>query len=290
MNKLLTLAASAALISGQLLITGCSSSSDGGGTPVATVPANATVIDDSNAEAIIQSMVLSLSTFEQALNQAFAVGSTPVIGLDATLDIVMPMIKNRSKNSGIDLATGVAINDSGTCEGGGTYSVVGDETDDGTNYSETVTATFTACDIGSGITIDGTLSGTFTENSSTGEYSDSISGTLSVTVVTTSETVKVSFTGLDFQETGNNQFDTYTTTKSTFALVVVVNGTTQAALLAELSAPIVESTGNSCPESGHILITGGNGTTAEGIYNGDDATMTIKANGDVVNPSASCYL
>lgn len=289
MNKFLTLAASAALISGQLLITGCSSSDDSSGG-VAAVPANATVIDDTNAEAIIQSMAASLGIFEQSLDQAFAAGTTPVIGLNAALDLVKPMIKNSTKNSGVDLATGVAFNESGTCEGegGGTFSVSGDETDDGTNYSETVTATFTACDIGSGLTIDGTLTGTFTENRSTGEYTDSISGSFSVTLVSTTETVKVSFTGLNFQETGNNIADTYNTSQSTFALVIEVDGTTQFALLAQLSAPIVESTGDFCPESGHILVTGANGTTAEGIYNGD-GTMTIKANGTVVRTDAPCY-
>ena len=46
--------------------------------------------------------------------------------------------------------------------------------------------------------------------------------------------------------------------------------------------------GFSCPESGHITVTGANASTAEGIYNGDD-TMTIKANGVVVNASAPCY-
>lgn len=289
MNKSITLSTFAAVFSLLFIITGCSSSDDGG-SPASAVPANATVIDDTNAETIIQSMASSLNTFESALNQAFAAGATPVIGLDAALDIVKPMMKNSSNNSGIDLATGVAFSESGACEGagGGTFSISGDESDDGTNYSETVTAIFTACDIGSGITIDGNLSGTFTENSSTGAYTDSISGSLSVTVVSTTDTVKVSFTGLNFQETGNNDNDTYTTTQTTFALVVVVNGNTQFALLAELSAPIVESNGDYCPESGHILITGGNGTTAEGIYNGD-GTMTILANGSAVNPSAPCY-
>ena len=286
MNKYLTLAASTALLSGLLLITGCSSSGDGAapGSLPATLPANATVIDDTNAEPIIAAVASSLRTFDQAL----AVGTTPVMGLNAALDIVKPMIKNSSKNSGIDLATGVAFSEGGACDVAGTYSVSGDETDDGTNYSETFTATFTGCDDGFGFIIDGSLSGTFTENYSTGAYTDNVSGTLSVTLVSTTDTVKVSFTGLAFEESGNNFDYTYTTTKSTFALVIVVNGTTQFAFLAELSAPIVESTGDFCADSGHILVTGGNDSTAEGIYNGDN-TMTIKANDTVVNASAPCY-
>ena len=288
MKKILILAASMALISGQLLITGCSSDDDssGGGGGTATVPANATVIDASNAETLVATVSTSLGSLDQAL----AVDATPVIGINTALDIVLPRIKNNSKDSGIDLATGVVFSDSGACAVDGTYSFTGDETDDGVTYSETVTATFVACDDGLGFVIDGTLSGTFTENNSTGDYTDNASGSLGITTVSGSDTFTVSFTGLDFSETGNNFDGTYTTTKSTFALVVTVNGTTQYGFLAELSAPIVESTGDSCPESGQILITGANDTTAEGIYNGDGSTMTINANGTVVRTDAPCYL
>ena len=284
MNKFLTLAASAALISGQLLITGCSSSDDSSGGGVAAVPANATAIDASNAESLIASISTSLSTFDQA----FSVGATPLIGLEAAVDIIKPMINNRSENTGLDLATGVAYSDSGNCDVAGTFSVTGDETDDGVNFSDTFSASFTSCDDGVGFIIDGSATGTETENYSTGEYTDSFTGSISITFTSNTDTVKVSFTGLDFSEPGNNFNYTYTTSKATFALVVTVNGANQYGFLAQLSAPIVESTGDFCPESGHILVTGANGTTAEGIYNGD-GTMTIKANGTVVRTDAPCY-
>ena len=289
MNKYLTLSASAVLLSGLFLITGCSSSDDGAaavpGIVPATVPANATVIDASNAEPLIASISTSLSTFDQA----FAVGTTPLIGLEAAVDIIKPMINKRSENTGLDLATGVAYSDSGNCDVAGTYSVTGDETDDGVNYSDTFSASFTSCDDGFGFIIDGSATGTETENYTTGEYTDSFTGSISITFTSNTDTVNISFTGLDFQETGNNFDYTYTTSKATFALVVTVNGANQYGFLAQLSAPIVESTGDSCPESGHILVTGANGTTAEGIYNGDGTTMTIKANGTVVRTDAPCY-
>lgn len=285
MNKFITLSISAALLSTLALTNGCSSSDDDGGTAATTLPTNATVITDQNAESMVAAIASSLSTFDQAL----AVETTPVMGLNAALDITKPLIKNRLKNSGIDLATGVAFNDSGTCTDGGTFSVSGDETDDGTNFSETFTATFTDCNE-FGFTIDGSLSGTFTENNNTGAYTDNVTGSLGITVVQNTETFKISFTGLNFQENGNYQDGTYTTTQATFSLVIVANGTTEFSFLAKLTAPIVESSGGefSCPESGTIHITGGNNTTAEGIYNGDD-TMTIKANDSVVNANAPCY-
>lgn len=284
MKNLLTLFASTALLSGLFFITGCSSDDGGSSGGVATVPANATVIDASNAESMVASISASLNTF----SQAFAVGATPVIGLDAAVDIIKPMINKRSNNTGIDLATGVAYSESGNCDVAGTFSVTGDETDDGVNYSDTFTASFTNCDDGVGFIIHGSATGTETGNYNTGDYTDSFTGSISITLTSNTDTVKVSFTGLDFEESGNNYNGTYTTSKSTFALIVEVNGTTEYGFLAGLSAPIVETTGDFCPESGHILITGANSTTAEGIYNGD-GTMTIIANGTVVNASAQCY-
>jgi hypothetical protein len=283
MNKLITLSASTALLSGLLFVTGCSSSDDGGGG-TAAVPANATVIDANNAVPIVTSVMGATST----LGQALGAETTPVIGLNTALDLVKPMIKNRLKDSGVDLVTGATFNESYDCPYGGTFSATGDETDAYPNYSETVTATFNNCSEIMDVVIDGTVSGTFTENYETYEYTDSVTGSISIMITSDPDTFKTSFTGLSFQESGNSLDGTYTTTESTFALVIEVNGTTQFALLAELEADIVESSGTPCPESGHVLITGGNGTTAEGIYNGDGMTMTIKANGAVVDPSYNC--
>ena len=137
MNKFITLSASTALLSGLLLITGCSSSGGDGAAPGATVPANATVIDATNAETMVAAIATSLDTFDQAL----AIEATPVMGLDAALDIVKPMIKNRLKNSGIDLATGGNLDQGGACDVDGTYSIIGNETGTDPNYTETFTAT-----------------------------------------------------------------------------------------------------------------------------------------------------
>ncbi len=81
--------------------------------------------------------------------------------------------------------------------------------------------------------------------------------------------MNISFTGIDFQKSGEMLDGTYTTAKSTFAIDFIVNGISSGGFLSELNAAIVESDGDSCPESGAIKITGGNNTTAEGIYNGD---------------------
>ena len=288
MNKFLTIATSTTLLIGAFLITGCSSSDDGGGSGTATVPANAIVLDSTNAESTIATLVSSLDTFGSTLDSVITVETIPVMGLNAALEIIEPLIKNRLKNSGIDLTTGVAFSEGGACTGSGTFSITGDSTDDGTTFSDTFTATFNNC-IESSLTINGTVSGTFTENISTGAYADNVSGSLTITVVTSTDTVSISFNGLSFQETGNNLNFTYTTTQATYAIDFVINGTQGGGFLVSLTAPIVESNGDNCPESGHITITGANGTTAEGIYNGD-GTMTIKANGEIVTTTAVCYV
>ena len=66
MNKLFVQSASTAALSGLLLITGCSSSSDSSGG-VAAVPANAVVIDAANAEATVASSVTTFETLDFAL-------------------------------------------------------------------------------------------------------------------------------------------------------------------------------------------------------------------------------
>ena len=288
MYKTFTLSASAALISCLFLITGCSSSDDGGTTTTASVPANATVIDATNAETMVATISSSLRTFDQAL----AVETTPVIGLNAALEIIEPFLKNHSSNSGANLATG--ITESEVCPGGGTFTDTFAETTDGDTFSVSGTISFVNCgvilDPQTSFVINGSLTYNESENNVTGAYTDSATGSISIALVTSTDTVTISLTGINFQESGNNIDLTYTTTQSAFALVVVFNGTTEIAILATLSAPIVESNNDiTCPESGHITITGGNNTTAEGIYNGD-GTMTIKANGVVVKTNATCYI
>jgi len=295
MNKYLTISASTVLLfAGLFSITGCSSSDDGGGgtlpaTLPATVPANAVEITAANAEGIVAASITTVNSFESAFQTISAVETTPVIGLNSVLDIVLPLIKDGFNNSGIDPVTGAVYSDSGDCPYGGTYSESGDEVYNPPNWSDTFTITLTNCDLYDFI-VDGTLSATLTENEDTGEYSNEVSGSLTI-ILAYDNTGKISFTGIDYQESGNWTTYTYTITHSTYAIDFVVDGISSGGFLAELKASIVESSGDfdNCPESGHIFITGANSTTAEGLYNGD-GTMTIKANGTVVNATASCYL
>ena len=294
MNKYLTISASTMLLfAGLFLISGCSSDDDPvitttTPTPTvpATVPANAVVITDANAEATVAASIATVTELENGLAAALAVETTPVIGLTAALDLVLPLIKDKLNNSGIDPVSGIVYNESGNCNVSGTWSASGDEIDVYPDYSDTLTATWVDCDDGIGMIIDGTLSASVTENYETYAYTREVTGTLSL--IFSESPVEISFTGIDLEKSGDMLMGTYTTAKSTFAVNFIADGVSSGGFLSTLRAPIVQSDSMPCPESGHIFITGGSDTTAEGIYNGDNATMTIRANGADVKTDAEC--
>lgn len=291
MNRLITSGISTALLSGLLLTTGCSSSdgsSSTGTSGVATVPANAIVLDATNAEPTVATSVTSTD----ALSTVLAAGATPAIGLKDALELIKPRIesvKNTIKNSGIDPVFGVAVSDSGNCLVSGSFSFTGDNSGTAPNFTDSGTVTATNCDDGDGAVLNGRFSWVQSWNNVTGSYSDTLTGSFSIQFNGGGLSGTFSFSGLDYAETGNDLIpgsETYNVSKATFAVDLPGgNG-----FLVNLSAPIIESVGgyNHCPESGGIRITGANGTTAEGIYNGD-GTMTIKANGVVIDAAATCY-
>lgn len=278
MNKFLSLSTSSALILSAFLVTGCSSSGDGGGG-TATVPANAVVIDSANAEAIVQTAASSGNT----LGSALAVETTQIMSLQSALNSIQPLLKNVST---AHTATGVDFTE--PCTNGGSISGSGTNADDGTTYTDSGTASFNSCNEG-GFIINGSMTFSESGNYVTGDYTADASGSITMTFNNESGSGSFSFTGFVLSETGNYQDFTYSINQLTYAIDFVTNGSQGGGFLVSLTAPIVESNGDFCPESGHITITGANGTTAEGIYNGDGVTMTIKANGTVVNASATCY-
>jgi hypothetical protein len=286
MSKFLTHISTATLLSGAFLITSCSSGGGGGGGGItATVPANAITIDSTNAESTVQAAVSAADGLDSTIS-AIGVETASVMGLNAALEIIRPLIKNRNGNTDIDLASGASISETLNCSGGGTASISGNETDNGSTSSGSVVVKFNNCDE-LGIIIDGNVSASFFDNFSTGAYTFDLTGTFSVSV-SGPDAITIEMTGIILSETGNDFDGTYTTTAYTYALNFISNGSGSGGFLVELLEPIVESNGDNCPESGHILITGANGSTAEGIFNGDSSSFTVKANGEIVNANAFC--
>lgn len=286
MNKFVIYSTSA--LSGLLLLTGCGDDDDGAGAGAgAVVPTNAIVITEANAETTVETSVTSLDTIAVAVG----VEATPMLGLKAVLVLVKPQIdhiKDTLKNSGADPVYGVAVEEARDCYVSGTYSFTGDEDGVSPSFTSTGTATLVDCDDGDGYVLNGTFSWSERWNIETWDYSDSLTGFLNVQA--NNSNISQNFTGVSYSETGNEQTELYEVTKAAYSVDYVTDGVSAGGFLVNLDANIIDSSGgwNSCPESGHIAITGGNGSTADGIYNGDD-TMTIKANGEVVNAAASCY-
>lgn len=259
------------LLGAAVTLAGCNGGgdNDNGSGNRASVPANAVTITASNAEATVASAVA-----KKDMVPALGTVSAPNLTLIEALELVK---KLRKANTTPATATGVTQTDN--CTGGGTVTVtstVSGNTDSGS-------VKFNNC-IEDGFTFNGTLNVSETYDPSTTVYSSSASGSLSIA----SSDITISFNGLDFAINGNENNMTYTITKYIVALDFTTNGSAGGGFLVELTAPIVESTGDFCPESGSIKITGANSTTAELIYNGN-GTATIKANGAVVNASAQCY-
>ncbi len=277
MNKFITLSTSTAVLLYALLIAGCSSSDDGGTTTTARVPANAIVIDATNAETTVQAATSSTTT----LGSTISVETTQVLSLKSALNTIRPKLKNIST---ANVAAGVDFSE--PCTDGGSISGSETSTDDGTTYTESGTASFNNCIEGS-LTINGAISFAESGNYVTGAFTDDISGSITMTFNGGSDSF--SFSGFVFSETGNKLNFTYTINELTYTIDFIISGTQGGGFLVGLLAPIVESNGFGCPESGHILITGANGTTAEGIYN-NDGTMTIKANGADITTASTCYM
>ncbi len=306
MNKYLALSTTTALFSAFFFITGCSSSDSG----TTSVPANAVVIDNTNAVRIVQEAIESGDNPTETL-ELIAVETTQMLNLYKVLDIIKPLLTNTQT---IDVATGIDISKEITCDnddGTGTLSVTGTEitAEDGTTTTSG-TASFINCTFnetnGSG-TLDGSLSFLFSDNEITGDYTLSVSGSITTSISINNDLIILnaldngllsntpsingtfSFSGFVFSETGNSIDNTYSINEMTYAIDFVIDGTQGGGYLVTLNAPIAESRRatlfrDDCHESGHILITGANGSTAEGIFNNMD-TVTVKANGEIIEPA-----
>lgn len=259
MENLLTLTAPTALLSGLFLITGCSSD-DGGGSGATAVPNSAILIDNSNtAEATVTSAVATGIGFVSAFGVET---STPLTGKDI-INLAINNIRNNTQNlppivSGVDLSSEICITGSAS----GTHSE--------TLTSFSATATLNACEIASGIFFTGslTLNSTFTEEP--GPYSDSASGSLTVTF--TGDSTSIGFNGFNYVESGDTSTGAYTVTTFTYA----INPSTGGGFAVQVTQALIGNTNLSCELSqGQVLVSGASGSQARGTVN-TDGTVTVE--------------
>lgn len=264
MKNLFTLTASTALLSGLLLITGCSSD-DGGGSSAAAVPNNAVLIDSSaTAEDTVTSAVATGIGFVSV----FGVETyTPLTGKDI-INLAIDNIRGNTQNlppivSGVDLSSEICI--TGTASG----------TESQTLTSFSATATLNACEIASGIFFSGslTLNSTFTDGP--GPYSDTASGSLTVTF--TENNTSIGFNGFNYAESGDTSTGAYTVTTFTYA----INPSTGGGFAVQVTQALVGNTNLSCELSaGQVLVSGASGSQARGTVNNDGSVKVEYHSGD----------
>ena len=266
MKNLLVLSASTALLSGILLITGCSSddSSSGASGGSAAVPANAILIDSS---AKAESTAVSAVVTGVAIVSVFAVEtSTTLTGTDILNIAIDKVLNNRQGSSSI--ATGVDLSGD-FCPSGGSAS--GDEAETSTTYIATVN--FNACSDGS-TTLTGTFSinATFTVNED-GPYTVNASGDLTATFGSDS----LGFNGFSFIQSGDDGTGAFTTTTFTYA----INPSAGGGFAVQLTQSLVGNEFVSCQlTSGQVLVTGAAGSQARATVNSDGSVKIEYHSGD----------
>lgn len=176
-----------------LLATGCGGSSGGGdgddGFPTPTLPAGALKLDATNANDIANTAVGFVGTLDTLAE--LKAEESPALPMAARLvtDRIM-----RSLRTSPSLAARTEEISAGLCVTGKAFA-----TFDESGSSESGSVTFTACDIGSGIVINGTFSYDASMNATTLEYSFHVGGSLSMVV--SSESINIV---MNMLESGND--------------------------------------------------------------------------------------
>ena len=149
-----------------------------------------TVFSDTNARSIAQEgidSVVLLRTVADLGNK----GKSDKKPLDRAIETAIYRIFANTHKSG---GTAVRTDETFNCSDGGTIDFSFDET----STSESGTTTFNDCNIG-GLVLEGEFTYSSTFNDTTGEYSDSAEGELSI--IADGQTITIE---LDFSETGND--------------------------------------------------------------------------------------
>lgn len=212
--------------------------SGGGGSTTISLPSNAITLDENNAIPIAQATI----TYLDFAYFAFGVDAQIIPPTHQVISTVKDIVFNDERRT-YSVATG--LEDSGACTNGGTYSDTWTETD----TSWTGTVTFTNCDEG-GVIINGSLNYSESWNDTTGDYTSSADGSITVTFNGESFTM-----ALNISETGNETSGDYSATIS-----YSVSGSNVLGWLVQTASPIVGNHYDGTYASGTLIITGANNT------------------------------
>lgn len=243
-----------------LAIFGCSSSDDGGGSSLPSVPAGAVVITDANAQQVVADAISGGTALLSLV--PYAVDSDQAPAARDIINLAVDKSKSLRGTSVLSTPTGVQIDE--PCSGGG--SITGDVTETSTSVSGTIT--FNAC-TESGITINGTITINASIDASE-NWTLSISGNLSGS----DGAITTTLSGLSFNETGNDVTAEFSINTYTFAVDLTGGG----GFLVQLLAAITGNENETCPaspRSGVVQVTGADSTKAKGTIN-SNGTVTIE--------------
>jgi len=129
------------------------------------------------------------------------------------------------------------------------------------------------------VTINAEINYTAYDNDNTGAYSQTADGFLIMAFENFSGVPDFSlgFTEFELAESGNVNTNTFNVSKLDYTFEFN-DGTTTFFVTSEVTETIVESTGDGCPESGTIVVTGSDNTSVTGTFNGNTIDVSINGN------------
>jgi hypothetical protein len=261
------------MVGGMSLLSAC-----GGGDSSSTDNTSSFRLDSGNSQQVLQAIVAQFDSMIGSVGYRLESGAAANPNAPGLFSIIKQHRDANRLAQRIDLAA----TDSRDCIDGGTYSETTNIVNNPPEYSETGSEIYTQCNE-FGIIVNGSVSYSYQENSNTLDYSDQTSGSLTMTIPasppSTTEDVVIGFSNLQYMETGNDGTFTYTTSQMSFTMTFSAPSFNFSVAVG-LGAPIVESNGDDCPESGAIVISDSFGNTATGTFNG--STVEVTHNGSSV--------
>ena len=267
--NILKLTSTAALISSAMIISGCGSD-DGGSSSGIAPPANAIVIDSTNAITVATTAVDTASIMLAA--KGTTTTTSPVSIINEALD---RMHTTRKNAAAYDLVTGASFSETVSCADGtmvaagspNSFSVSIDGSDNGTSGSGSGTMSFVSCSMGSA-TIDGSMSINSSWNGA--NYTDQLTGKLTMT----EGSLTISLTNMTYTETGSDYYDGGTGNFTVSKLQYVFNPGTDG-FAVQLTTAIQGNEMNCGPTAGVVMVYGGNNSQARITFN-NDMSMTVE--------------
>ncbi len=256
------------------LMVACGGGDDGDGG--GQTPAR-TEINDTNGTDILSSSLLSIATFRSLRPESDGQTST-----QGTISFIKSLIGNRGVSTN---STDIGLRTDRTpCKISG--GIIDDYTEVilGNVTTESGSTVADACVVphNSGIgtvRLDAELNYVEEDNFVTGDFSSTADGFISVATAGISGQPDTTFgvTNFDFAETGNSTTNTFDISILSYTFEFD-NAALSFFVTIEVTDSIIENNGDSCPDSGTVVIRGSNNTSVSGTFDGSSIAVSINGN------------